>query len=740
LSETIRAATERNSETVGGFDGRLIFKIETDSAFLPDELSRISPEIEVVSQEARGVIIAFATHDALAAFEAKLSSIMLGEKATYENVIFALDSFSTISPEDRSGRSLSEVRVGDADEVIVDVELFPIERHEERNSMVVSFRSFLQSEAIDEIDSMVDPSLVLHRVKLDGLKLRKLLRYRDVRKVDLPPKFAISAPYERFDIQDIPQPPKPPNNAPRIGILDSGIETGHPLLAPAIGEASVFCSTDSSVPAQDNVGHGTAVAGIALYRDVEKCILDNSFIPRFWLLSGRVLDDRGEYYSPTWEGSLKTSLIENDVEKAVKYFQDVHGCQIFNISFGDERRVYRGGRIEGLAVKLDSIARDRNVLFIVSTGNRGDHVPSDYPRSLLTDEGRLLDPATAVNAVTVGAIARYDQSHSAKRYYPSIITDRAVARRNEPAPVTRIGPSARMAIKPDFVEYSGNWAVGAGGALIKRGLGVLTTALTSVNLGRLIGEASGTSMAAPGVAHVAAGIKSRLPDADPILIRAIMACHAHVPIETSALALGADERKLSGYGQVDDEAVAESTDSDVTMVAVDSIQNDKVHFYEVPLPDEFVSTGKRSRHITVALSYFPPTRSTRVDYMASRITFNLVRGSVEDALRTFNAAVARGDVDDMPEYTNGRTVTYRDRSKGTLQMSRWNFTVGRSSAPKFVLIVTRNDPAWGDTITKPLESYALAVRVSDRGNPAADLYHKIAARLGIRVRARASGA
>jgi hypothetical protein len=457
------------------------------------------------------------------------------------------------------------------------------------------------------------------------------------------------------------------------------------------------------------------------------------------LLSGRVLDDRGEYYSPTWEGSLKTSLIENDVEKAVRYFQETYGCQIFNISFGDERRTYRGGRVEGLAVKLDSIARDRNVLFVVSAGNRGDYIPSDYPKGLLKDEGRLLDPATAVNAVTVGAIARYDQSHAAKRYFPSIITDRAVARRNEPAPVTRSGPSAKMAIKPDFVEYSGNWAVSAGGKLVKRGLGILTTTLAAVNLGRIIGEAGGTSMAAPSVTHVAAEIKGRLPDADPILIRAIMACHAHVPIEMSALGLGPDERKLCGYGLVNDEAVAESTDSDVTMVAVDSIQNDKVHFYEVPLPDEFVSTGKRSRHITVALSYFPPTRSTRVDYMASRITFNLVRGTVDDALQTFNAAVARGDVDDMPEYTHGRTVTYRDRSKGTLQMSRWKFTVGRSSAPKFVIIVTRNDPAWGDTITRPLEGYGLAVRVSDRENPAADLYHKIAARLGIRVRARASG-
>lgn len=524
-----------------------------------------------------------------------------------------------------------------------------------------------------------------------------------------------------------------------MAVLDTGIESGHPLLRSAVGDAQVFCSSPPGLPAEDDHGHGTQVAGIALYGDVARCADAQLFVPTIWILSGRVLDSRGTYYAPTAYWSLKTSLIENDVAKAVQYFQEHYKCKIFNLSFGDPLRPFRGGRLEGLATKLDALARDRDVLFVVCTGNQDITAPpATYAKALLSDDGRILDPAPALNAITVGGIARYDKSNASNRY-PEYINDQPIARHNQPAPMTRVGPTARGAVKPDFVGYAGNSAIDASsGAVIKRSLGELTTGLTGNSFTGLLEEVYGTSYASPLVANLAARILTSLPDASATLLRAVLACHAHAPVELEDLHLSNEEKlRLCGYGLIDDSAVAASLGNDVTLWATDTIENDKVHFYEIPVPDDLLNQGKkRKRQITVALSYFPVTRSTRLDYVATKISFHFVKGNLDLALRSFNAAVARGEVDGMSEYTNGRDITQEARSRGTLQMSRWTFTVGRKDIPKFVLVVNRHDLGWGAKLSKTQEDYSIAVRISDRANEQVNLYAQIRTLLSLRLRAR----
>lgn len=77
------------------------------------------------------------------------------------------------------------------------------------------------------------------------------------------------------------------------------------------------------------------------------------------------------------------------------------------------------------------------------------------------------------------------------------------------------------------------------------------------------------------------------------------------------------------------------------------------------------------------------------------------------------------------------------RSKGTVQASTWSFT--RPSAavaekPWFV-VVTRNDPPWGELLSTGREPYALAVLLGDRAAVQPQLYTRIEARLRARVQA-----
>ncbi len=733
-------AVERSARESEGIDDRYLLKIETEDGFAPSQLAHISDQIEIISHEQRGVILAFATAAALDEFEKKLSSIIAGDKVTYPNVVFALDEISNWTAVDRTGWSLKQFVPGDPAEMFaVDIELFPSDAETSRNRIVENFESFCKSIDVEVIDRCVDPNLVLYRVGVDSEKLEVILNYRDVRKVDLPPAYSLPSGVLTLDIQDVPPIPAPPKDAVAVAVLDTGIESGHPLLRSAVADAQVFCSSPPGLLAEDDHGHGTQVAGVALYGDVARCADAKVFVPTIWILSGRVLDSRGEYYSPTAHCLSKTSLIENDVAKAVEYFQDHYQCKIFNLSFGDPRRPFGGRRLEGLATKLDALARDRDVLFVVCTGNRDiADPPAAYPEGLLSGGGRLLDPAPALNAVTVGGIARYDQSRDSMRY-PDFITDQPIARHNQPAPMTRVGPSAGGAIKPDFVGYSGNWTVDStGGPVTARGLGEVTTALTGNSFTGPLGEVYGTSFAAPFVANLAARILTSLPGASATLLRAVLACHAHAPAELEDLRLGSEKNlRLCGYGQIDDSAVAASLDNDVTLWATDTIENNKVHFYEIPVPDEFFIPGiKRKRQITVALSYFPVTRSTRLDYAATKISFHFVKGSLDAALRSFNAAVVRDDVEGMSEYTNGRDISHKDRSRGTLQMSRWTFTVGRNDIPNFVLVVNRHDLGWGEKLSKTREDYSIAVRITDRANPQVNLYAKIRSLLSLPLRAR----
>jgi hypothetical protein len=113
-------------------------------------------------------------------------------------------------------------------------------------------------------------------------------------------------------------------------VLDSGIAGGHPLIRSALGDAQGFLLPDKH--AHDDNGHGTLVAGIALYGDVEECAQAKEFVPQLRLVSGRILDDRAE-------GDPR--LIENIVSEAVRYFHTEYSCRVFNLSYGDFNRNLR---------------------------------------------------------------------------------------------------------------------------------------------------------------------------------------------------------------------------------------------------------------------------------------------------------------------------------------------------------------------------------------------------------------
>jgi len=749
IQQSLETAKELANKLIGGFDDRRLLSFKVEKGFNPDDLRKISTDIELVSQEDETVVVGFASDAALEQFESRLASLVQGEQVVNKHVLFALTDVGSWSPENRKGWALKKYGLPETPTYLLDVELWPLEdKPEEQINIRSTFDVWLQEAGMAKVDRVLKPGLSLYRVKCNSEKVTSLLSHRDVRAVDLPPRYGFERSLLFGDIADFPVVLPPPENAPGITVLDSGILTGHPLLSPAIGDAQSYLPDED---ATDEHGHGTHVAGLALYGDFEQSLRRKQFIPMLRLFSGRILDRNNENTN---------DFIENQIETAVRYFHENYGCKVFNLSFGDCNKPYLGGHLKGLSLTLDTLSRKLDILFVVSSGNHrivaespeGLEWRNRYPNYLLDQCWSVIEPAPALNVLTVGSLVKHDRTINSQKY-PLDVHEVPIANPGQPSPFSLRGPSVDGAIKPELMAHGGNWAVNTRtNRIIDRnsGLGVISTGYDFAPPGgRPFAVDSGTSMAAPQIAHLAAMLLHELPDADPNLLRALLCANASIPQSSiNLLPHMRDQKKTSkeirsicGYGEVDQVSLFRSLENAVTLRTTENIENKRHHFYEIPIPEDLVSNGKRRREISVALAYTPVVRSTRVKYRASRIDFKLVTAANLDYVTTmFNKATEKDDYDAISE-VDGATVGSTLRGKGTVQADTWRFKIVSNQSKlrkeKLFLVVTRNDFPWGEALCDQKEKYSLVICLRDRQNETAQLYTQVRNQIQARMRARA---
>lgn len=733
-----------------------VLKLKYEGALSFENLDKHG--LEFISQEGKQICVVFATEDGLAKFEEHLRKLGdPNQPFTYQQILEAIDGIESWSAEDRKSWALKNLGLPDTETFKLDVELWPhhVANHPLRVRLFTEFEAWLKKVGIARIDRINFDSLLMYRVEVTRVQADMLLEHGDVRLVDLTPQTGITFPQLDRDIAELPRNiPSPAPGAARVCILDSGINTNHPLLRTAIGESRSFIADQDEF---DEAGHGTAVAGIALYGDVEACEQSNFWRPEFWLYNGKVMrkcpNSENAIYD---EHSVETTLTE-----AVDYFVDL-GCRIFNLSLGNSNAPYDGTHIRGLAYILDVLARKHNVLFIVSTGNfRGSDDPAvpinswreEYPEYLLHEQSAIIDPAPALNVLTVGSIARHNATYDSQKY-PEI-SQLTPASANQPSPFTRHGPTVRGALKPELVAPGGNLACPMRQDRGQwkpdmRGLGVLTFN-NQFQGHRIFKEISGTSFSAPFVTHLAGRLLNEYPSASANLLRAMLVNHASLPsaLETTfskeLIATYKNNtptknreifREVGGYGQVSESDLFRSSDHCVVLTSEEEIEKDSTQFFELPLPASFLRSALATRELTVTLAYSPVVRTTRLDYVATQISFRLVNGaSLDEVEKAFNHKNQKDEKTRNDDATGNRDISAQIRSKGTVQSSKWTFK-RRDPDEKWFVAVTRQDRDWADSIVNDKEAYALVVTVADRDNERANLYVEIEARIQQQVQVR----
>lgn len=483
----------------------------------------------------------------------------------------------------------------------------------------------------------------------------------------------------------------PPEDAPAVAVLDTGVATRHPMLERAIRQA---CSVvPHNLSPEDTHGHGTETAGIALYGDLGGAVDVGRFAATHWLESARLLVAPGTASTKArqrryWPKRTLAAVVALENGAAVTR-------RAFCLTVTARMRKLQPTM---WSHALDRIAYNdgRGRLLCVSAGNaRVDdrHVLGGYPSLHL--QQAVEDPAQAANVLTVGAFTRRTQLPPERVYAGNA----ALAPEGGVSPYTSAGTIDGLG-RVDVVLEGGNLA--PDGQL--PGVGVET--LSGLTTGREhthrpLSLTWGTSEAAAHAARMAANIWRENPDLRPETVRGLIVHSASWTDAMISQFPRLDERmRICGYG-VPDQAFARACAAErATVIVEDEMPNavfERVVRKEPPKRETTDPTEEKTRRLAkffrlpipelssfpdpdlpielrVTLSYFgePNTFRRRV-YYGLELRWDMQGPQeTEDAFRKrINKLARRGQRRTSKAKSFPWDVGITRRSRGSVQSDRW---------------------------------------------------------------------
>lgn len=716
----------------------LILRVRMSASLLERDWEAVG--LSVLSSDPDRTLVLFSSSDELEAFRARLSAyggaIPDGQRnAPYAGFIGSIESIGAVSPADRIGARLRDDGYDapedfDAEQLMsVDLELWDLGRRELRQRKLAEIEGYVVNRGGEWLDQYIGPSITMARIQASGTLIRTLLSVEEIATIDLPPVPDVAtADAMRLEIGDAPELQEVPEDAPLIGIIDSGVND-HPFIDDVlVGAIGVPARLGSA----DDFGHGTRVGGVAVFGDLRSQLDGNPLFRSARLCSAKVVNDRGRFDD--------RRLVPSQMREAVTTLNGDFGCRLFVIALADVNRVYDGGKVGAWAATLDELARELDVVIVVSSGNRAprsgtrlDQAVTEYPSYLMEAANRLFEPAGAINVITVGALAH---GNGLDADLAEFVAVQPITEAGEPSPFTRIGPGVEGSIKPDFIDLGGTMVVDPYVQRLRDGREVASAGLLTLHhqpVDHLITSGSGTSYAAPIVAFKAAQLLARFPEASANLVRALLATSAAVPaITAQRLApLGDDAiRSICGYGQIDLEHASFSDDSRVVLYADDELAMDHLAIYELPVPQLFQTTNGR-RSIKVSLAFDPPVRHSRMDYAGVGMSFRLVRGCDPALIAEHYRRRPRNEAipDIANRYQCAMTPGPQLREKSTLQSATAVFQRDISTYGDRYHIVVRCESGWSSDLVR--QRFALVVEIAHEAE--IQIYQQIRQRIQLRV-------
>lgn len=463
----------------------------------------------------------------------------------------------------------------------------------------------------------------------------------------------------------------PSETSPVVCVLDSGCNR-HPILEPLLQKRAVF-SIKEGMSAADSNGHGTSMAGVSAYGDLNKALLKttNTLYPHqieSCNLHG-VGDTNMLYGENTLAAAYKAESLRPDVPRLF--------CMALTSCF--QTGVL--GAPSSWSAALDACTsmvdddEGQGRLFVVSAGNREEFSQNQED----TLESTVQDPAQAWNVMTVGAVTHltdYDPGRGYRQDMP-YAQDGGLS----PYSTNSLNWDKKAPIKPDFLCEGGNRAYSPS-------LGTYDNhdnlCLISPHYG--IAQASytpfwGTSLATALASNMAATIMRKYPTIRPETVRALMVHSAEWTTDMTDKFL--ENKKCEGYlrlaricghGEASLNRALECVDNGLTLVhegclspykkAHNSVIYNEMAYHELPWPTEALrELGDASVELKVTLSYFiEPSPSAvqglegRYAYPSCRLRFSVrpATDSKDDHIQKVSKAMR----------TEEERVSFRNRYQG----------------------------------------------------------------------------
>lgn len=482
-----------------------------------------------------------------------------------------------------------------------------------------------------------------------------------------------------------------------VTLLDTGVNHGHPLLAPMVADGDRHTVEPVWGP-DDAIGHGTELAGLALFGDLTPSLSDEGALyVSHRLESVKILQRPGDNDGQSY-GAITAEAVAR-VEITAPDRRRVFAMAVSSTDGRDR------GRPSSWSAEIDRLACDYDGqgetprLFVLCAGNTQDpNAWGEYPASLSTN--LVHDPGQAWNALTVGA---YSELTTISEAFGQRYTPIAPAGGLSPYTTTSSTWQTGWPFKPDIVMEGGNAAIDETGFTSQMdSLSLLTTNFRPHD--HLFSLSWATSASTAMAAGMAARIQAEYSDFWPETIRALMVHSARwtQPMLDAYVPNGhrnqTNMRQLlrhCGYGVPSLERALYSASNSLTLIVQDQLQpyqkvgstvrTRDMHLHDLPWPtDQLQALGDAQVTLRVTLSYFiepNPGERGGIDkyaYQSHALRFAVRRPlETEASFRSRINAQAVAEEQGLPiagGIDAGWTVGERTRARGSLVSDSWSGT------------------------------------------------------------------
>lgn len=571
--------------------------------------------------------------------------------------------------------------------------------------------------------------------------------------------------------------PAPPN-APAACVVDTGVHQSHPLLAGSLSVAD--CHTcDPAWGPEDRDGHGTEMAGLALYGDLGAAVLSGLEVRLRHRLESVKLLPRPHVNPPELWGALTadaTSRVEVQEPRRPRAFCVTSTAVGDPIPPGTEHRIVVGqpsswsAAIDALAagfsiatsgegmVFLDEGDTASRRLFLVSAGNVREWEDDYLTRC---DLEPIEDPAQAWNAVTVGAFTDLVHIDPGERGYDGW-TPLAEAGELSPFSRTSVAFDRQWPIKPDVVMEGGNLARSPAGTELHHPITLqLLTTKAPIRDQRLLTVTNATSAATAQVAQLAASILAEYPSLWPETVRALIVHSAEwTPAMLRQFTAAAGRQgtvarfRRYGMGVPNLTRATRSATDALTLMAEDVIhpydgqgRMREMNLHELPWPiDELAALGEVDVRLRITLSYFiqpnPARRGwrRRYRYASHGLRFEVRRPteSTDDFRKRVNQLALEEEEERRPRTQSDAAQWWfgpDQRIAGSLHTDIWTGTAA-DLAQRGVIAVFPVAGWWKERHDRDRSElgvrYSLVVSIETPGQDV-DIWTPVATEIGVPV-------